>query len=31
MMKNNKGLKKKAGKAANVVSNILDDVQYMLK
>lgn len=31
MMKNKKNLKKSAGKAARTVSNILDDVQYMLK
>lgn len=31
MVKNKKNLKKSAGKAAQAVSNILDDVQYMLK
>ncbi len=31
MMKNKKNLKKSAGKAARAVSDILDDVQYMLK
>ena len=31
MMKNKKNVKKSAGKAAKVVSSILDDVQYMLK
>ena len=31
MMKNKKNLKKSAGKSARAVSDILDDVQYMLK
>ena len=31
MMNNRKNVKKTAGKAAKMVSNILDDVQYMLK